>query len=774
MSTTGIELINEVLDALLNTTNDFICVLEAETFSLLAFNAATARHFATKFGKALRVGTRLEDVLDEKGALQWRQLFQRAVREGPFSVEHRGLVKGQTLWLSFNRLVKDGQCFGISSFARDITQFEQAVRAAESAKDRFANVFRHTPSPLAVTTIVEGRIIDANHAFAKLIGFERLDLIGRTSEELGIWANASERARIVEFVQTKGRLVDFTAKYRHRDGRLLHGMLACEAINLDGVACFLLSIVDITPLRNIEQALRESELRYRAMIETAPDSIVLIDTDTGRYTDANENASRLSGYDRSVLVGMGPVDLSPIMQPDGRASADVIKASLERAAQGEHLTFEWLRIRRDGTEVPCEVRLAPFPDSNRRMVRGSIIDISERKRMEREAAQLRAQLEQAQRLEALGTLAGGIAHDFNNILSAIVGYAEHARLQEQDSEVRSFIENIERGVDRARDLVRQILTFSRRGTQHKKPVQVVAIVTEAIKLLRAALPTTITVHQRYDSSGSVMVDPIQIHQVVMNLGTNAGLAMREKGGVLGVCVTEKDIDGQSAGQHPGLQPGRHLSVTISDTGCGIAPENLGRIFEPFFTTRPQGEGTGLGLSVTYGIVKDAGGVIMVTSALGRGTTFEVLLPLCAPAVSEDTPPVVCLATGKQRVLFVDDDPALANVMNVALGHFSYDVTAFTDPVEAIAAFGLRPSGFDILVTDATMPRLTGHLLAAAIKKVRPDLPMILVSGAADRVVQDEAQDSPFAAFLDKPYRPSALAQIIQDVCGKRALTKRHS
>jgi DNA-binding NtrC family response regulator len=165
---------------------------------------------------------------------------------------------------------------------------------------------------------------------------------------------------------------------------------------------------------------------------------------------------------------------------------------------------------------------------------------------------------------------------------------------------------------------------------------------------------------------------------------------------------------------------------------------------------------------------------MVTSDLGRGTAFEVLLPLCAPAISEDTPPVVCLATGRQRVLFVDDDPALANVMNVALGHFGYEVTAFTDPVKAMEAFGLRPSGFDILVTDATMPSLTGHLLAASIKKIRPDLPMILVSGAADRVVQDEAHASPFAAFLDKPYRPSALAQIIQDVCSKRALTKRHS
>lgn len=765
--------VDEVLRALLNTTDDMICVVDADKHALLAFNTAISRHFATKFNRTLRIGLVLEDVFDSENAQRWRQLFRRAIDEGPFSLEHRGLVEGQTLWLSFNRLVRDGRCFGVSAFARDITPFERAIRAAQSAESRFSSVFQHNPFPLAVTTAREQTIVHANTSLARFLGYEPAELIGRTSEQLGLWADASQRARFFVQMRETGTLVDFSAKLRHRDGRRLDVLLGSAAINLDGTDCLLVSFADITPLRSAEQALRDSELRYRAMIESAPEAIVLIDADTGRCTDVNANAARLSGYDRSDLLGMTAADVGATRQPDGRRSSDVVRSAVERALQGERPVVEWLHVTRSGTEIPCEVRVTPFPDSNCRLVRASIIDISERKRLEKQASDLRTQLEQAQRLESLGTLAGGIAHDFNNILSAIVGYTELALMHEESAEVRSFIDNIGHGVDRARELVRQILSFSRQGHHEKKPIQVANIIKEAIKLLRAALPATITVSQRYDATGWVLADPIQIHQVVMNLGTNAGLAMRDKGGTLDFVVTEKDVDVNLTGQHPDLRPGRYWSLVVRDSGCGIAPEHLGRIFEPFFTTRPRDEGSGLGLSVVYGIVKDAGGAILVSSTLGVGTTFEILLPLCSPIDAKEESVVTARATGNQHVLFVDDDPTIANLSKIALGPFGFEVSTFTNPSEAIEAFRRCPSGFDVLVTDATMPGMTGTMLGAALREIRPDLPMILVSGAEERLRRDDVATGGFAASLNKPYRPSELAQTIQDVWTAH-LTKRRN
>jgi two-component system, cell cycle sensor histidine kinase and response regulator CckA len=758
-----------ILSAVLETTDDLIWAVDAEEYRLLTFNSALARHFATNFGKTLQIGLRPDELFAPEKVARWQQFFRRAICEGPFSVEYRGAVKGQTLWLSFNRLIKDGRCFGVSCFARDIEPFERAIEAAQHAEDRFAKLFRHNPFPLAVTTATRGTILDANHALARLLGHERLDLIGRTTLDIGFWADSSERARFVEAMRSQGRLVDFAAEYRRRDGRLVHGLLACEAIDFDGVPCFLVSIADITPLRKAEQALRASELRYRAMIENAPEAIVLIDADTGRHVDANEKALRYSGYDQGSFFGLNDaVDLPP--QPDGMSSKRTLLQHIAQAADGETLSFEWVHTRPDGQAAHCEVRMSPFPDPNRRLVWASIVDIEDRKRSEREAVQLRAQLEQAQRLESLGTLAGGIAHDFNNILCAIVGYVELALMDERDSNVRSYIEDIQRGTDRARELVRQILAFSRQTPHEKKPVLVASIVKEAVKLLRAALPATILVNQHYDSSGWVLTDPIQIHQVVMNLGTNASLAMRDHGGTLDFAVTEVELDANAAARHPGLLPGRHISLTVKDTGCGIAPESIGRIFEPFFTTRGKGEGTGLGLSVVYGIVKEAGGAILVNSEPGFGTTFDVLLPLCNPASAEDAP-VAHRTGGRQRILFVDDDPSVAKMAKISLGQFGHEVSTFTDPSQAIEEFSKRAARFDVLVTDATMPRITGNMLAAAVKKIRPDLPMILVSGAEDRLRNEEVQEAGFSACLSKPYRPTALAQIIQDICEKQPSTR---
>jgi two-component system, cell cycle sensor histidine kinase and response regulator CckA len=760
--------------AVLETTDDMICVVDAEDFCLLTFNSALARYLESRYGKTPRLGDRLEEIFDAENVAVWRGFFRRAIDEGPFSVAYRGLGGSRPLWLSFNRLVRDGRCFAISSFARDLTPFEQAVQAAQSAEDRFAKVFRHIPYPLLVTTADRGIIVHANNALATLVGRERPDLIGRCTREIGLWLEESDRALLVETMRKEGRVTNFSIPYRRPDGLLLHGLLAAEAVKLDGVDCFLVSVADITPLRNAEQALRESELRYRALIENAPDAIVLIDADSGQHVDANANAARYLGPGEVTLLDAESASARLPSRPESASSSQSLREHIARAADGETLVFEWSRPKSDGKADNLEVRMSPFPDPTRRLVRASIIDIEDRKRAEREAAQLRTQLEQAQRLDSLGTLAGGIAHDFNNILCAIVGYAELALMRETDAQVRSFVENIERGADRAKELVSQILAFSRQTPHEEGPVHVAGVVKEAVRLLRAALPATVTVNQRFDSMGFVMTNPIQIHQIVMNLGTNAGLAMREHGGTMDVAVTEIDIDAQAAALHPGLQPGRYLSLAVSDTGCGIAPENIERIFEPFFTTRHKGEGTGLGLSVVYGIVKKARGTIRVKSEQGLGTTFEVLLPLCPPGAATDVPKATRKLLGGLRVLFVDDDPSIVRMARISLDQLGYRVSTFTDPSQAIEEFGKRAEEFDVLVTDATMPGISGSTLAAVIKKIRPDLPMILVSGTEEQLGPEEAERAGFKACLSKPYRPTALAQIIQDLGDGRTATRQSS
>jgi CheY-like chemotaxis protein len=291
-------------------------------------------------------------------------------------------------------------------------------------------------------------------------------------------------------------------------------------------------------------------------------------------------------------------------------------------------------------------------------------------------------------------------------------------------------------------------------------------VKEVLKLIRATLPATITIHDRIDTLACVLADPSQLHQIIMNLCTNAGLAMRERGGTLELILSAREITSGSAIEDLESKPGHYVCLTVKDTGCGIRPEHVGRIFEPFFTTRPKGEGTGLGLSVVHGIVKSSGGAITVASEVGRGTTFEILLPVCEANANVE-PEGTLPGQGDERVLFVDDELALTEIARQGLARFGYRVSAFNDPIEALAAFRASPSEFDVLVTDMTMPGLTGDVLATEVRRIRPDMAVILVSGHSDRLTAEQAQAAGFDGFVDKPLRPTTLIQIIRKVCDRR-------
>ncbi len=397
---------------------------------------------------------------------------------------------------------------------------------------------------------------------------------------------------------------------------------------------------------------------------------------------------------------------------------------------------------------------------------GFVMDITERKLLEEERFRIEAQLRQAQKMEALGTLAGGIAHDFNNILGIIIGYSEIALLDVlEEAPMASDLQEVIKAANRAKDLVQQILAFSRLKEQERKPVQVGLIVKEAMKMLRASLPSTIDITLGIDSKGIVMGDPTQIHQVLMNLCTNAGHAMREEGGVLEVTLADRRLGPESLSLHSTLKPGAYVELTVKDTGHGMDSSIVERIFDPFFTTKDAGVGTGLGLSVVHGIVRNHGGAIEVESCPGKGTTFQVLFPAMVRAQTQESVASVSLAGGRERILVVDDEPSLAQATKQILERLGYEVDCRTNGLEALEVFRQqhREKPYDLVITDMTMPQLTGADLARELLGLQPDLPILLCTGFNETINPEKAKSLGIQGVLMKPVAVRDLAGLIRDV-----------
>ncbi|MEW5721836.1 MAG: response regulator [Thermodesulfobacteriota bacterium] len=443
----------------------------------------------------------------------------------------------------------------------------------------------------------------------------------------------------------------------------------------------------------------------------------------------------------------------------GGVTANIVQTFLLKAEVDEKAAS--LAKARDELEQRVQERTAELVAATQELKQ----EISRRQKAAAERARLEAQLHQTQRLEAIGTLAGGIAHDFNNILSAVIGYAQlvQRKLPERSLERRN-LEQVLVASRRARDLIKQILTFSRQTDARKRPLLLGPIVKEVLKLLRASLPATIDFRVNLTSEETaVLADPSQIHQVLMNLGANAGQAMRETGGLLSINLANVHLKGGGSGAPPELGPGLYVKLTVSDTGPGMSPAVQARIFEPYFTTRTKDEGTGLGLSVVHGIVKNHGGAVTVDSTPGKGAAFHVYLPGIEPEYDQETAVTREPAGGDERILVVDDEPAVVDFLKQMLEELGYRVTARTGSLEALATFENRPEEFDLLLTDQTMPKLTGLELARKIKAHRPDLPVILCTGFSEQITPEKAEAAGVDALLLKPLLADEIAETIRRV-----------
>jgi PAS domain S-box-containing protein len=520
---------------------------------------------------------------------------------------------------------------------------------------------------------------------------------------------------------------------------------------------------DITERKRAEAQLRESEEKYRLLVENINDIIFAISND-GVVTYISPTVESLYGYKPSQIIGrhfsefIWPEDLPRVAKSFEEVSSDHYEPTEYRIVTVSGGT-RW--VRSSSKRLIIDGRLVGL--------QGVMSDITQRKAAEEDKERLEARLRQAQKMEALGTLAGGIAHDFNNILAAIIGYTEMMlSVVSTSSPMHRDLQQVLKAADRAKELVKQILVFSRmEGRQEKVAVDIGGVVKEALKLLRATLPTTIEIRQ--DLAGEVgiaLADPTQIHEVLINLCTNAAHAMGENGGILEVTLGEVHFNAETAALHRGIQPATYLRLTVSDTGHGMDAATLERIFDPYFTTKETGKGSGLGLAVVHGIIRRHTGAITVHSEPGKGTVFHLYLPRHEGKIQGESAKPAPIPRGTERILFVDDEEALAEIGQEILTQLGYEVLAKTSSLDALDSFRSRPDQFDLVITDYTMPNITGAELAREILKIRADVPVVLCTGFSEMIDEEKAKQLGITEFVMKPFSMRTLAEL-----SRRALDK---
>jgi PAS domain S-box-containing protein len=537
----------------------------------------------------------------------------------------------------------------------------------------------------------------------------------------------------------------------------IENLLATDRANRADMAVALQKLQnEVNDRKRAEEELRKSEERFRELAELLPETIFEMDVQ-GNLKFVNRNAFNLFRYTQEDLdQGLNGFNM---VAPEDRYRA---VENAKKILRGEKTDLEeYTALRKDGSTFPamfCSSTI--FREGKPIGFRGFIIDITEKKK-------LQDQLQQAQKMEAIGTLAGGIAHDFNNILFSIIGNTEMS-IEDvpEDSMARLNMEEILKAAKRARDMVRQILDFSRQGVRERKPLRAQPIIREALQLLKASLPSTIEIIDAVDiKCGPVLADPTQMHQIIMNLCTNAYHAMREKGGKMTVALNQVDIDADDLNSPLAPKSGLYLKLSVSDTGHGMERAIMERIFDPYFTTKEAGEGTGMGLSVVHGIVKSYGGDIAVSSEPGEGTEIDIYLPMIESAaeVPRETVSADPVRGGDEHILLVDDEENIVRMVQGMLEHLGYDVTARTSSVEALEAFRTLPQKFDIIITDQTMPNITGEELAKELLRIRPDIPIILCTGFSEIISEEKAKSIGIREYIMKPILKNKMARTIRQV-----------
>jgi len=653
--------------------------------------------------------------------------------------------------------------------ALDITGRRQAEEALRQSEQRTSLILDNASDVMGLFAVEAGptlRLVSLNRRLveaARTAGSAATaeDLIGRTLDELISQHFRLDPSSIAQAVDRYREVVATGRKTRFEETRdLPAGLYHAETVlspvlGRDGRCAFVLySSTDITERRLATAALARSEESHRALFEEASDPIAVIGED-GRIAEANPRLCQWLGYARDELIHRIAQEL---LAPEESAAFEQRRARLRA---GPLPPREYQFRHRDGAYLRAEANAKRLPDGRTLAI---LRDTTERRRNEETRRQLESQLQQAQKLQAIGTLAGGIAHDFNNILTAILGNAELLRMVlPENSRGREHADEILDASRRARDLVRQILAFSRRQDQERREYSLQTILAEVLRMVRVTLPRNIEIRTELnDEEPIVSIDATQMHQVIVNLCTNAAHAMRASGGLITIAESIGELPNAVALAHPQLRSGRYVCLSVRDTGHGMDAATLQRIFEPFFTTKGPGEGTGLGLAVVHGIIGAHEGAITVESAPGEGTCFRIYLPASTKSAERPAsavPAGVEAASGQERLLFVDDDESVRLVGKPILERLGYRVTAFPTGNDALEFLRLHPQEVDVIVSDFSMPGLDGIELAQAAWALRPGLPFVLLSGYGDT---HEAAGAGIRYILAKPFSMSALSATVRE------------
>ena len=660
---------------------------------------------------------------------------------------------------------EQGKPFRMLGTIKDVSAQKEGEIALKESESRYRTLFESGSD--AIFLLKEDMVVDCNNKTLEMFRCTREQIIGVTPQQFSPSVQPDGRTFAkhgMGYIRAglQGQPQQFEWVHIRFDQTTFHTDIRLSVVELSGEKRLQCIVRDITERKKAEGALRESEFRFRSFFNTSPDGILLIDFQ-GMILDVNKAFLRESGYLRKECAGTHFKEFVP--SGDQARIVEAIVKLKSGIAQEQPIRFSY--CSKDGLLIPVEAKgwLVVDEKSNPLYLGAFIHNMSKELALAEEKAALEKQVIQAQRNEAIGTLAGGIAHDFNNILGGIIGYTElaiHRTPTTMDGKTGEYLKRVLEGGNRAKDLVQQILRFSRHSATVMEPINLLPVVKESIRLMRSTLPSTITIQQEfYQQADRILGDPTQIHQVMMNLATNALHAMRERGGILRIRLENTFLDTPRQFLSMSTEPGDYLHLQISDTGCGMQPAVVERIFEPYFTTKKIDEGTGLGMAVVMGIIKSHKGLIEVNSAVGKGTRFDIYLPLTGEEAAAKKNGFAPLPMGQgQRVLLVDDELFFLEVIKESLRLLGYEVTACSSSLYALEVFAAAPNDYELLITDQTMPEMTGVQLIQKIREFNKKIPIILCTGYSEVVSEQSAAYYGISQFLMKPVNTSDLAQAV--------------
>jgi PAS domain S-box-containing protein len=670
-------------------------------------------------------------IIDKSGNIRWM----------------RDLAK--PVWDQKNNRLK--QIFGA---VQEVTESKEASMALQVSEERWKSVTHNTPNFVTILN-TDHNIEYINHPVP---GLRLSEVVGKPVYDF-IHPKYHEIAREkIEHVFATRESCRFESEANGPDGTIAYydNQLGPVIVTGEIVAVSIFGM-DITQRKRTINALQNSESKYRLLVENANDAILIIQDERVKFF--NPVALQLTGYSSKEFQDMS---FKEFIHPDDRAN---VVDRYRKRIQGDETasTYNCRLISKSKETIWAQVNAVRTLWEHKEATLTFFRDISQLKQAE-------SRLQHTERMESLGTLAGGIAHDFNNILSAIIGYTELSLINAtQGTSLEKNLQEVYKAGTRARDLVKQILAFARQTDEEQKPIQVNVIAKEVLKLIRSTIPTTIDVKENIASHSVIRGNPSQVHQLFMNLCTNAAQAMQDTGGILTVDLTDIDLGHQPPLALSDLKTGKYIRITVSDTGPGIAPDIIDLIFNPYFTTKELGEGTGMGLALTHSIAESYGGKVTVESRLGKGAVFSIYLPVISAEGDQQSTLEEVLPIGDENILFVDDEKHITEIGRQIMEKLGYKVTVRTSSVEALELFRSKPDEFDLVITDMTMPNMTGDLLAAAIIHIRPKIPIILCTGYSKNISADSAAKIGIKAFIYKPIVKIELATVVRKILDENSI-----